>query len=212
VNSRVLLVLIASLFAAACSKETNEKGEQAHKRQEQARYYFDTEFYLDTGFVPENGTDIDWNYGEIRGYVTLVLNRGMPHSTVTTAHDWWERLSVELPSLPKPGKINVREAKLRVGFYSFDTRHWCIINDKGVDGDMEVISANEKEIVAKYAIVIHFDRYRGERLVEGSEGTAEFQGESTFGRRPRPNKGTTASQRNFSQIKWPTGVTPAAKK
>ncbi|NQV33828.1 MAG: hypothetical protein HQ515_14130 [Phycisphaeraceae bacterium] len=161
--------------------------------------YFVTECFSDTALtpVPLSPDDRLWIYGEQYGPYVLSLRRGRPHSRITSAHGWWEHLSVELPSRPQVGRLSFPAAKTRIGFYSsWGRRSWAIEED-GVRGHIEILSVNDSEIVAEYDIYVSCrpTAYRWRPPADdGERRIVTFLGRSCFSLTSRPEEDPIASE------------------
>lgn len=157
---------------------------------EQAREYSDTEFYTDTGFIPTRPDGDEWRYGKIDGRLMMVWSRGKPHSTVSTAHGWYQTLSIEFPSRPKPGTHDLQKAEIRIGYISYYGRTWWVIGEKGVGGNLKIISRSDNMIRADYDITVNaFDRL-GEKP---RNEDFHYNGKAKFFRRRRPDSDVHAA-------------------
>jgi hypothetical protein len=140
---------------------------------------FVTEFYMDTGLAAIDQSSETWSYADKPGHVTLVLFRGRPHSSFTTAHGWSERLSLELSESPSTGQVTK-------GIFGFSSERWIMC--EGVKGKVTIHSVSESEIVATYDLAVHADDGWGH-----VHYTARFQGTSTFFRQ-MPNRNSLAAK------------------
>jgi hypothetical protein len=146
--------------------------------------YFETEFYRDSTIVPVQNTDgiREVYYEERPGRVVLSMIRGEPHGIVTTEHDWWEGLAIEIPA-PSPGqRVDLAEPDLRALFWSYDGRQFPTIGEGGIRGYLQFESVGSRRIVATYEIAIDgvYPR-RG-----NAHRDVVFSGRSTFHLAPRP--------------------------
>jgi hypothetical protein len=155
---------------------------------ERAREYFITEYYPDTALAPMKNDKVSWGFEPKKGFVTLILHRGKPHSTISTAHGWSEILSLEWPSQPPLGKVDLRAAKVKIGFELFDGRMNWGIGERGVQGHIEFHAIDPDRIEASYDITVDA-REGGEWALPGfRERVVTFQGRSSFTRRPCPDE------------------------
>jgi len=136
-------------------------------------------FYADCGMVAA-GRNSEWQYGNKPGHLTLVLARGRPHSRITTAHGWSERVSVEFTSKPVAGTIDIRDGKVRFGFASYRDRTQWSLGDKGIHGSLQIESVGETRILASCDLTI--DAFASPRVVrpEFQHREVSFRGRFTF--------------------------------
>jgi len=150
--------------------------------------YVESEFYADTGLatVPKQAdTTQGIVYQDQPGRVTLVLRRGEPHGVITTEHDWWEIVTIDMPR-PSPGqRIILDSADVRVLFFSYKFRQFPTIGDNGIRGHIDIDSVGQRRIMASYEIVI--DAVYPRLVPESRHREVTFRGRSTFRAASRPD-------------------------
>lgn len=160
--------------------------------------YFRTEFYPDTVLVRQpEGKVADWRFGEKQGCVTLRLSRGRPPSIISTAHAWWENLSIELPAWPAKGKADLAELRARAGFTSYHFRTGWGTGDGGIRGHLNVLSSGANWIEAEYDITVDAYCSPDGFLLRDQHKVVTFQGRSVFRRKTRPETQIAATGELF---------------
>jgi hypothetical protein len=155
---------------------------------EDAKRYFDTECYLNTVIAPMSGQEGPWGYREKQGPCVVSLRRGRPASTVTTAHGWWEALSIELSARPTRGKVDLQTADVRAGFTSYFGRATWVIGEDGVSGYLLVTAVDAQGFEADYDLTVDAFRPGNRHRKVSYKGRARFR----FSSRPDPD--TMASE------------------
>jgi len=109
---------------------------------------------------------------------TLVLQRGRQASTTTTAHGWWEILSIEVPKSIEIGKYEIDRFQLAYRSYSGRT-FWAPIKGS-YSGYIDIIAKSDDKLVANYNVQLEvFDLLGGFRP-EFSTDTIRFEGNKVF--------------------------------
>src|SRR5437764_9986990 len=83
--------------------------------------YSRAEFYADTGLVSESARPDSaglLTYGAKPGRVVLLLTRGEPHGIITTEHEWWETVAIEIPEPNGQGRIDLMNSNVRLALFS----------------------------------------------------------------------------------------------
>jgi len=152
---------------------------------EDAKPYFHAEYYEKTGLVTgDDGKVIV--YGSKDGFITIVLRRGRPHSTVTTAHGYSEKFSIELPGNLKKGRIDLQESENVSAFRAYMGREFWNLGKGGAKGYIDILSVNNSSFTASYNITI--DAWNGSDDPHHSNRKTYFVGENKpFYLKPRPD-------------------------
>jgi hypothetical protein len=103
---------------------------------------------------------------------------------MTTEHEWWENLAIELPAPTSGTRIDLTSPEVRTVFWSYNWRQFPAIGEGGTRGYVQFESVGPSRIVASYHIVIDGEYPR--MVPEYRHRDVVFQGQSTFRRRPRP--------------------------
>jgi hypothetical protein len=166
---------------------------------ERAREYFRTAIYPDTGITTLDDRYEMWGYGARPGHVTMVLERGKPHSTVSTAHGWWEVVSIEWPSAPTIGKVELRASTLTIGYGGHWGRSTWGIGEKGVQGYLDIEATENDGVEASFDITVDAFDLGLAYVPEHSHRQVRFQGRATFERSSLKGKKIAAYGKLFQK-------------
>ncbi len=148
--------------------------------------YFEAEFYADTAIVPDNQQGKPGNivFQEQEGRLTVALKRGEPHGIITTEHEWWETIYIEVPPPSEGANVLLDQRDVRVAFFSYKLRQIPTVGQDGIRGYLKFESVSPRRIIASYDILIDgiYPRFNP----ESQHREIRFAGRSTFYKQVRP--------------------------
>lgn len=139
---------------------------------------YTTMLYKDTGLAPLGDGSEVWGYGVRPGHCTLVLERKKGASKLTTAHGWWERLSIELSQKPRKGELDLRNGSVLIGLACYRYRSEWLVGGRGITGSLTIESIDERALVATYDIKV--EAFCDDMAPEFRQREIVFQGSSVF--------------------------------